>query len=208
MTVYCLLVLTYKWKSSSLHQRKLLEHTESKQYLLYLSHSQPEKIFYQTKLCQLNTMLCTPVLGYTLLHFHLQFGRGFSSIFFSATRSNTCAKHVTCTIFGYSALKQAVGVVVSKYLLNSKKLYWQGKILNYNKNLKSNTNNDTAFRKSVKNAQNDLKLPKNDLSLRKLRKCRKKCPNELLLFNASFNDIRFHICKQCFNLHKKKMQNH
>ena len=49
MIVYCLLVLTYKWKSSSLLQRKLLEHIESKQYLLDLTHSQREKIFYQTK---------------------------------------------------------------------------------------------------------------------------------------------------------------
>ena len=75
---------------------------------------------------------------------------GFQEYFFSATRCNTCAKHVTCTIFGYSALKEAVGVVVNKHLLNFKKLYCQGKILNYNKNLKSNTNNVTAYRKSVK----------------------------------------------------------
>ena len=100
----------------------------------------------------------TPVLGYTLLHFHWQFERGFSRILFSSARCYTCAKHVTCTIFGYSALKEAVGVVVSKHLLNSKKLYWQGKILNYNKNLKSNTNNVTAYRKSVKKCS---KLPKN-----------------------------------------------
>ena len=81
--VSCLLVLTYKWKSSSLLQRKLLEHTESKQYLLDLTHSQTEKNFHQTKLCQLNTMLCTPCSWLYTSSFSLTIREGvFKNTFF------------------------------------------------------------------------------------------------------------------------------